>query len=154
MKYCQECKQQIENDKFYFYELGNYYFCSDECIASFAEKEKEKMNTNLLFHTICRIFHVNEVPKRIWAEIERFNKKEGLSNKQIASIVHYMYDIKQLTPYKDTIYLVPKYKDEAKQWYIDNQSKKEIIKNVKTKQVIPDYNHKKTFGIILNPDDV
>ena len=59
-------------------------------------------------------------------------EKEGLTYKQISSILHYIYDVKKVNPYTESLYLVSNYKDEAKKYYLD--IKKNNIKILSSNQ--------------------
>lgn len=145
MKFCKECKNRIINDRFFLYDATNDYFCSRECLLEFGKKEKEKEDRTHLYETVCRIFHILEVPPRILGEIKRFKDKEEMSYKQIDATLHYMYDVQQMTPYGETIYKVPEYKEAAKSWYEKNNMRKNDVVTpiVKGRVVTPNYEQKK-----------
>ena len=95
-------------------------------------------------------------------ELKRFREKEGMTHKQISSILHYIYDIKQLAPYGYSLTLVPRYKKEAKAWYLENQRRAHQAQEIARKtpaigrriEKINTTRDKKRGILEINPEDV
>lgn len=124
MNFCKECNKEIKGSNFYYDDINNNYYCSKSCYQKLIEKEKEKEDKKVLIDTINRIFRLSQPSVRMFAEIKRFREKEGLTYKQISSILHYIYDVKKVNPYVESLYLVSNYKDEAKKYYLDIKANK------------------------------
>lgn len=129
MNFCKECNKEIRDSNFYYDDINDNYYCSRKCYQKLIEKEKEKEDKKVLIDTINRIFRLSQPSVRMFAEIKRFKEKEGLTYKQISSILHYIYDVKKVNPYTESLYLVSNYKDEAKKYYLDIKTNKIKILN-------------------------
>ena len=159
---CKECKKTITHNNYYYVDMTNEYLCSNSCKLAYAKKEKEKEDKNFLYDTIKRIFNISFPNVQQLTEIKRLREKEGMTNKQIASILHYIYDVKQLSPYGYSLTLVPRYKEEAKEWYMENQRRahqaQEIAKKApvvaRRMEKINTTRDKKRGILEINPEDV
>lgn len=159
---CKECKQSIKNENYYFLDAINAYLCSDQCRISFAKKEQEKEDKKVLYDTICRIFKVNFPVAQQLADVKRLKEKEGFTYKQMSSILHYVYDIKDFAPYGYSLYQIPNYKEEAKKWYLENQRRAQQAQEIAKKAPTIGRRIEKTNttrdkkrGILeINPEDV
>ena len=97
---CKECKKVISHTNYYFIDVANAYLCSDACRQSYAKKEKEKEDRKFLYETVCRIFGLAKMPNgQQLAEIKRFKEKDNMTYRQMASILHYIYDVKEYATY-------------------------------------------------------
>lgn len=159
---CKECKQTITHNNYYYVDMTNEYLCSDKCRLSYAKKEKEKEDKEYLYETIERIFNISYPNVQQMTELKRFREKEGMTYKQISSILHYIYDVKQLAPYGYSLTLVPRYKEEAKAWYLENQRRAHQAQEVAKKtpaigrriEKINTTRDKKRGILEINPEDV
>lgn len=163
MERCIYCKKVIQGAEKIVYNGLNESFCSLHCFLKHLEKEKERNEYNFLYKTICRIFHLNQVTPKLFAEIKRLKENEHLTYKQISAILHYMYDIKELTIYSPTLYYVTQYIEDSKNYYNtiklrELQAKKSIEENSKlpTRIIKPNYNYKnkRNNGLKINPDNI
>lgn len=154
--YCNECKKALENDKFFVLESNKKRFCSHACMMKYATGQKESDDRNKLYDTIIRIFRFETIPPRILAEVKRFKEKEGLSYRNIDAVLHYMYDVREMEPYGETIYKVPLFKEEAKEWYLKNKNRaNQIVQEDKIgNKIIPNYSSKKKVSADINPEEV
>lgn len=159
---CKECKKTITGNRFYYIDAANHYLCSDICRLSYAKREKENEEKEKLHNTIYRIFGITSLNVQQRTELKRFREKENMTNKQISSVLHYIYDIKGIAPYGLSLYLVPKYKDEAKEWYLENQRRQEYAKAIAEKKPVEmrrvnkvnTTRDKKRAILEINPEDV
>lgn len=159
---CKECKKTITHNNYYCIDMTDEYLCSNDCKLSYAKKEKEKEDRNFLYDTIKRIFNISFPNPQQLAEVKRMREKEGMTNKQIASILHYIYDVKQLAPYGHSLTLVSRYKEEAKDWYMENQQRalhaQELAKKapVAARRIekVNTTRDKKRGILEINPEDV
>lgn len=159
-QFCCICKTKINDIPFFINENEkvNSAVCSAECMDTYLEMKKKKESSSFLFKEICRIFHLTSPTPRMFMEIKRFHEKEGLSDNNIASILHYMYDVKGENPGYQSIYMVPQYIEEAKAYY-KNLKQKEATKAstaapTKMRELKPNYGDSKKKVIYLNPNDV
>ena len=162
MAKCKVCgKQCIEKSEFYYSGL-DVHCCSEQCFTSFLSKEKLKEDRNFCYATISRIFGVKPLTPKLLAEVKRTCEKEQLTYKNLAAILHYMYEIKNIPIYSPTLYYVPHHKDAAKAYFQSLQQKEkesvELIKKDKERNssiVKPNYKtNKRKTGLKINPEDV
>ena len=160
---CKECKKVISHTNYYFIDIANAYLCSDACRQSYAKKEREKEDRKFLYETVCRIFGLAKMPNgQQLAEIKRFKEKDNMTYRQMASILHYIYDVKEYAPYGFSLYLIPKYQEEAKKWYKDNEARAERAREIAAKQPTEmrrisktNTSRNKKRGLLeINPEDV
>ena len=160
---CKECKKTIQHDNYYYVDVAHAYLCCDACRFSYAKKEKEKEDRKFLYDTVCRIFNVGTFPNgQQLAEIKKLKEKENMTYRQIASILHYIYDVKEFTPYGHSLALVTKYQDKAKEYYQENKQRAERAKEIANKQPVEmrrisntNTSRNKKRGILeINPEDV
>ena len=164
MAKCKVCKKQCVEDSMFVYNGLDVYCCSEECFTSFLCKEKEKESRNLCYATISRIFGVRPLTGKLLAEVKRTCENEGLSYKQLASVLHYMYEVKRIPIFSPTLYYVPKYVDEARDYFAAIAVKEKDVQRVaahdkklkETSSIVkPNYNLKKRkTGLKINPEDV
>lgn len=159
---CKTCKQPIENDKIICYNGKDVYFC-EQCFTSFLITEKEQEERNFLYKTICRIFGINKMTGKLFAEVKRVMEQENLTYKNLTNVLHYMYDIKKIPVYSPTLYYVPHNIKEAKEYYHSIKEREikaaEAFKKqaqLSPKVVKPNYNriNKRASGLKINPNDV
>lgn len=158
---CATCKKLVNEKQMIVYSGMGICFCSQACYTSFLSKEKEKEDRNFLYKEICRIFGISKLDEKLFAQVKRLKENEKLTYKNIAAVLHYMYDIQRLTIYSPTLYYVPDYIDKAKQYY---QSLKERqaqtvkaiaeMKALPTKTVRPNYNNKRVSRLKIDPSKV
>ena len=188
---CVTCKKLIEGENFIVYNGKGVASCSAACFASFLSAEKEKEDRNYLYKTICRIFYIKEMTGKLYAEVKRtivedcydkdisFSEKRcdcdcpftevkrtkeehNLTYKNMAAILHYMYDIKGVKVYSPTLFYLPQYIDEARDYYFtlhrrEEQAAEAIKKNsnLPSRIIKPNYNGKtRKTGLKINPEDV
>lgn len=158
---CAMCKKLVDEKQMIVYNGKDICFCNQTCYTSFLSKEKEKEDHDFLYKEICRIFGINKLDEKLFAQIKRLKEKNGLSYKNITAVLHYMYDIQHLTIYTPTLYYVPDYIDKAKQYYQslrERQAKtvKAIaeMKTMPTKTVRPNYNNKRVSRLKIDPSKV
>ena len=101
---CVTCKKLIEGENFIVYNGKGVASCSAACFASFLSAEKEKEDRNYLYKTICRIFYIKEMTGKLYAEVKRTKEEHNLTYKNMAAILHYMYDIKGVKIYSPTLF--------------------------------------------------
>lgn len=160
---CENCKKQFEDNQGFFYNGRNVQFCSSDCFTSFLSEEKEREARDLLYETICRIFGLASVTKKLYAEVKRLKDEDGIPYKVISATLHYIYDIKKKKIYSPTLYYVPEHVDEARQYYQSIGEKRreaERIKSIedhrksKVKIAIPNYKVKRNSGLKIDPSKV
>ena len=159
---CVTCKKLIEGENFIVYNGKGVASCSAACFASFLSTEKEKEDRNYLYKTICRIFYIKEMNGKLYAEVKRTKEEHNLTYKNMAAILHYMYDIKGVKVYSPTLFYLPQYIDEAKEYYLtlhrrEEQAAEAIKKNsnLPSRIIKPNYNGKtRKTGLKINPEDV
>lgn len=127
---CKECKKSITNANYYCIDSRREYLCSEQCKNAFAKKEKDKEDKEFLYATISRIFGISSPNVQQLTELKRLREQDSLTNKQIASILHYVYDVKGFAPYGCSLTLVGKYKDEAKKWFEENKQRAERARQI------------------------
>lgn len=162
MTKCKVCGKQCVDNEMFVYNGMNIYCCSQQCFTAFLNKEKVKEDRNFCYATISRLFGVRPLTPKLLTEVKRTCEKEELSYKQLAAILHYMYEIKNIPIYSPTLYYVPQYKEAAKQYYLEIQQRKNaaaaIIKKDKERKssiVKPNYKtNKRKTGLKINPEDV
>lgn len=162
MARCKVCKKQCAEDKVFYYSGLDVCCCSEDCFTSFLSKEKEKEDRNFCYSTISRIFGVRPLTPKLLAEVKRAREREGLTYKNLASTLHYMYEIKHLPIYSPTLYYVPQHIEAAKEYFLSIQRKEEqaaaLIKKDKERNssiVKPNYKtNKRKTGLKINPEDV
>ena len=159
---CVTCKKLIEGENFIVYNGKGVASCSAACFASFLSAEKEKEDRNYLYKTICRIFYIKEMTGKLYAEVKRTKEEHNLTYKNMAAILHYMYDIKGVKVYSPTLFYLPQYINEARDYYLtlhrrEEQAVEAIKKNsnLPTRIIKPNYNGKtRKTGLKINPEDV
>lgn len=159
---CKTCGKICSNDAVIAYNGKDVYFCSESCFTSFLRKEKEQEDRNFCYATISRIFGVRPLTPKLFAEVKRTCENEGLTYKNLAAILHYMYEVKQIAIHSPTLYYVPQYIQEAKEYYqkIALREKQAAILIQKDKErnisiVKPNYKtNKRKTGLKINPEDV
>lgn len=159
---CVTCKKLIEGENFIVYNGKGVASCSTACFASFLSAEKEKEDRNYLYKTICRIFYIKEMTGKLYAEVKRTKEEHNLTYKNMAAILHYMYDIKGVKVYSPTLFYLPQYINEARDYYLtlhrrEEQAAEAIKKNsnLPTRIIKPNYNGKtRKTGLKINPEDV
>lgn len=159
---CKVCKKQCNEEKVFVYNGMDVYCCSEECFTSFLNKEKVKEDRNFCYATISRIFGVYPLTAKLLAEVKRTCESENLTYKNLAAILHYMYEIKHLPIYSPTLYYVPQHINAAKEYYLSLKQREEeaekLIKKDKERNssiVKPNYKtNKRKTGLKINPEDV
>ena len=162
MARCKVCSKQCTEETVYSYSGLDVYCCSEQCFTSFLVKEKEKEDRNFCYATISRIFGVKPLTAKLLTEVKRVRENEGLSYKNLAAILHYMYDIKHVPIYSPTLYYVPQHIEAAKEYFLTNKKREEqaaeLIKKDKERNssiVKPNYKtNKRKTGLKINPEDV
>lgn len=158
---CKVCKKQCAENSMFVYGL-DVYCCSEQCFTSFLNGEKEKEDRNFCYSAISRIFGVRPLTPKLFAEVKRLHENEKLSYRNIASVLHYMYEIKHLPIYSPTLYYVPQYIESAKEYFLSLKQKEAqsaaLIKKNKERNssiVKPNYKiNKRKTGLKINPEDV
>lgn len=158
---CKVCKKQCAENSMFVYGL-DVYCCSEQCFTSFLNGEKEKEDRNFCYSAISRIFGVRPLTPKLFAEVKRLHENEKLSYRNIASVLHYMYEIKHLPIYSPTLYYVPQYIESAKEYFLSLKQKEAqsaaLIKKNKERNssiVKPNYKiNKRKTGLKVNPEDV
>lgn len=158
---CKVCKKQCAENNMFVYGL-DVYCCSEQCFTSFLNGEKEKEDRNFCYSAISRIFGVRPLTPKLFAEVKRLHENEKLSYRNIASVLHYMYEIKHLPIYSPTLYYVPQYIESAKEYFLSLKQKEAqsaaLIKKNKERNssiVKPNYKiNKRKTGLKINPEDV
>ena len=158
---CKVCKKQCAENSMFVYGL-DVYCCSERCFTSFLNGEKEKEDRNFCYSAISRIFGVRPLTPKLFAEVKRLHENEKLSYRNIASVLHYMYEIKHLPIYSPTLYYVPQYIESAKEYFLSLKQKEAqsaaLIKKNKERNssiVKPNYKiNKRKTGLKVNPEDV
>lgn len=159
---CKVCGKQCAEDKLYYYNGLDVYCCSEQCFTSFLSKEKDKEDRNFCYATISRIFGVKPLNAKLMTEVKRARERDGLSYKNLAATLHYMYEIKHLPIYSPTLYYVPQHVEAAKEYFLSLKKKEEesveLIKKDKERNssiVKPNYKtNKRKTGLKINPEDV
>ena len=162
---CEACKKEFREEEGFVFNKGDskIYCCSDECFTSYLTKRKEIEDRKLLYATVGRIFGITTYKSvKIMSEIKHTCEREHLAYKNLASVLHYMYEIKGIPIYSPTLYYVPQYKEEAAEYYreITRRAKQadELIKKDKARNstvVKPNYNtNKRKTGLKIDPNDV
>ena len=159
---CVTCKKTLKEDAMFVYNGRGIASCSSECFASFLSAEKEKEDRNFLYKEICRIFNIPEMNGKLYAEVKRTMETHKLTYKNLAAVLHYMYDIAGMKKYSPTLFYVPQYIARAKNYYQQIREREvtavEAIKkneNRTNKIVKPNYNGKtRKQGLKINPEDV
>ena len=162
MARCKVCGKQCTEETVYAYTGLDVYCCSEQCFTSFLVKEKEKEDRNFCYATISRIFGVKPLNGKLLAEVKRVRENEGLTYKNLAAILHYMYDIKHVPIYSPTLYYVPQHIEAAKEYFLANKKREEqaadlIMKDKERNSSIvkPNYKtNKRKTGLKINPEDV
>ena len=163
MARCKVCGKACVEDTMMFYSGLDIACCSERCFTSFLNKEKEKEDRNFCYATISRIFGLKPLTPKMFAEVKRTCETENLTYKNLAAILHYMYEIKNLPIYSPTLYYVPQHIDAAKAYYRERKEKEltaaALIKKDKERNVSvvkPNYkvNNKRKTGLKINPEDV
>ena len=158
---CKVCKKQCAENSMFVYGL-DVYCCSEQCFTSFLNGEKEKEDRNFCYSAISRIFGVYPLTAKLLAEVKRTCESENLTYKNLAAILHYMYEIKHLPIYSPTLYYVPQYIESAKEYFLSLKQKEAqsaaLIKKNKERNssiVKPNYKtNKRKTGLKINPEDV
>ena len=160
---CETCKKLVDSQRMIVYNGKNVSFCSQTCYTSFLYLEKEKEDRNFLYKEICRIFGIGKMTDKLYSQVKRLKENEKLTYKNIANILHYMYDIKQMPIYSPTLYYVPEHKDSAKEYY-HNLKKRELQaakaiaaakeQELPTRTVKPNYKNKRSSGLKIDPSMV
>ena len=162
MPRCKVCNKQCAEESMYVYNGLDVYCCSEQCFTSFLDGEKKKEDRNYCYATISRIFGVKPLTPKLLAEVKRTCENENLTYRNLAAVLHYMYDIKHVPIYSPTLYYVPQHKDAAKEYFLSlKQKEKEaeaLIKKDKERNssiVKPNYKtNKRKTGLKINPEDV
>lgn len=164
MVFCKECCHEIPNDSPYFIipEKG-IFLCSQECREKYAKKEQEKEDKDFLWELIKRIFNVAKPTPQMLAEIKRFKNKDGISYRNQALILRYIYYVKNKPVYGSSLYLIGQTKDEAADYYRNVKEKdleslqKERENNFAPRSITPTYGmdqKRRTTVQIIDPKDV
>lgn len=160
-KICCECKSIIKHDNYYYIDPIKKYLCSSKCRESYAKKEKEKSDRAFLYEQIERIWNVTFPTGQQLAEIKRYCEKEGMTYRQIASVIHYIYDVCEKRPYGQSLYLVLQEKDAARNWYLENARREAQAKQMANlapaaaRKVVPKVENKRRGRLQeINPEDV
>lgn len=160
---CCICGFSIKETPFFINEneKKGHVVCSPKCMEEYIETKKKKEDGSFLFREICRIYHLSEPTPRMFAEMKRLRENEGLSDNNIVSVLHYIYDVKCCeNPSYPSMYMVPQYVEEAKQYYMKLKqkelSKKQTAAPVAMRELKPNYAGATTKKKVttLNPDDV
>ena len=162
MPRCKVCKKQCTEESMYVYNGLDVYCCSEQCFTSFLNGKKEEEDRYYCYATIRRIFGIRPLTPKLFAEVKRTCETEKLSYRNLAAVLHYMYDIKHVPIYSPTLYYVPQHKDAAKEYFLSlKQKEKEaaaLIKKDKERNssiVKPNYKtNKRKTGLKINPEDV
>ena len=158
---CKVCKKQCAEETF-VYSGFEAHFCSEQCFTSFLNEEKIKEDRNYCYATVSRIFGVRPLTPKLLTEIKRVCESENLTYRNLASTLHYMYEVKHLPIYSPTLYYVPQHKDAAREYYLSLKRKEleaiALIKKDKERNssiVKPNYKtNKRKTGLKINPNDV
>ena len=158
---CATCKLAVNETRKIVYSGKNICFCSQTCYASFLSKEKENEDRNFLYKTICRVFGITTMDAKLYAQVKKLKEKDNLSYKNITAILHYMYDIRNMTVYSPTLYYVPEHIEEAKEYYLNLRAREartaQAIAETKalpTKVVRPNYGGTRTSKLKIDPSMV
>ena len=162
MARCKVCGKQCTEESMFYYSGLDVYCCSERCFTSFLDKEKTKEDRNICYATISRIFGVRPLTPKLLAEVKRTCENEKLSYRNLASTLHYMYEIKHLPIYSPTLYYVPQHIEAAKEYFLSIKKREEqaaeLIKKDKERNssiVKPNYKtNKRKTGLKINPEDV
>lgn len=117
MRLCRACGKAVDEHHFYYYDPDKESYCSVECFQVVIKRLKEEQTRQYLYDTVKDIFHVAFPTTRMLGEIKRFKEKEGISYKQQALTLYYIYEIKQYARAGETLYLIPNYVKEAAEYY-------------------------------------
>lgn len=117
MRVCKTCGKAVNETHFYYYDPDKESYCSIECFQVVIKRLREEQTRQQLYDTVKDIFHVSFPSSRMLGEIKRFKEKEGISYKQQALTLYYIYEIKQYARPGDTLYLIPNYVKEAADYY-------------------------------------
>ena len=159
---CHSCKKIITDEKMKIYYNGTHkVFCGKDCCIAFLNTEKQKTDRSCLYKTICRVFSLPTISKKLIMEAERL-KNDGITYKNLAAVLHYMYEVKKMWIGSPTLYYVKDNLEEARLYYQNISEKEKQVERVKQmlenqpKQVNiikPNYNKRKS-GIKVNPSEV
>ena len=126
---CAKCKKTISSNNYYYYDPDEKYYCSEECFRYFLQTKKEEEDRKFLYETIRRIYRVVFPSPRMLGEIKNYKEKLGITYKQQAAILHYVYEVaKKESPWEGLI-AIPKYKDETKEYYEAARKRKQDVDN-------------------------
>lgn len=158
---CKVCNKECTAENMATYG-PDVYCCSYECFTSFLRKEKEQEDRKFCYSTISSIFGVRPLTPKLLAEVKRVCENEHLTYRNLAAVLHYMYEVKHLPIYSPTLYYVPQHIEAAKEYFLTNQRREEkaaeLIKKDKERNssiVKPNYKiNKRKTGLKINPEDV
>lgn len=126
---CAKCKKTISSNNYYYYDPDEKYYCSEECFRYFLQIKKEEEDRKFLYDTIRRIHHMSFPSSRMLGEIKNYKEKLGITYKQQATILHYVYEVAKKENPWDGLVVIPKYKDETKEYYESIKNRKEQADN-------------------------
>lgn len=161
MSRCKVCKKQCAENSMFVYG-PDVYCCSEQCFTSFLNGEKEKEDRNFCYAAISRIFGLRPLTPKLFAEVKRLRENEKLTYRNIASVLHYMYEIKHLPIYSPTLYYVPQHIEAAREYFLSLKQKEKdaaaLIKKDRERNssiVKPNYKlNQRKIGLKINPEDV
>lgn len=140
---CKQCKCTITNNEYYIYDPDETCYCSLECYQKRLAEEKDAEDRSFLYTTIRRIHNITFPSARMLGEIKLYREKQGISYRQQASILHYVYEVAQKERPWDGLNAIPKYRDEARQYYEDIKKRRIQVENFvepqPVGQVLPSY---------------
>lgn len=126
---CSQCKKTITTNNYYYYDPDEIYCCSQECFKKFLQGEKEEEDRKFLYSTIRRIYRIAFPTPRMLGEIRNYKEKSGITYRQQAVILHYVYEIAKKENPWDGLLAIPKYKDEVKEYYEAIKRRKNEVDN-------------------------
>ena len=132
-----------------YYAGKNKHFCSADCFEAYLKQQKEIEDNNILQGEIKRIFGLKKLDGRMFQEIKRLHEGYELSYNNIALTLHYIYDIKKKAIFSPTLYYVPQFIAEAKNYYKNIEEQEQMAKEMLTpdtsfggRQITPNYGSK------------
>lgn len=159
---CHSCKNAVNEQTKIYYNGTRKVFCCKECCLKYCFAEKQKAERNALYKTICRVFNLPTISKKLIMEAERL-KNEGVTYKNLSATLHYMYDVKKIWIGSPTLYYVKENLEEARKYYQTLEEKEQQVERIKNmlanqpKQnniIKPTYNNKRNSRIKINPSEV
>lgn len=156
---CDGCRKVYLDDCVY-YAGKNKHFCSAACFEAYLKKQKDIEDNHRLQGEIKRIFGLKKLDARMYQEISRLHESYNLSYNNIILILHYIYDIKKKYVFSPTLYYVPQFINEAKEYYKSIERQEQMAKEMLApeqafsgRQITPNYGSKDS-GLKISLKDV